>query len=122
MKDSMRQHYHGKVTTPTLPSYNQGSLHRLENLKQKLKQMWVEEAYSKVIEQQKAEGSVEAADQLAQGVECYTPHKPVIREKAASTKSTKVCVMYDASAKCFIVEWEFVSRTHVAEQDVECAG
>ena len=56
----------------------------------------MEEAYSKVIEQQKAEGSVEAADQLAQGVECYTPHKPVIREEAASTK---VHVVYDASAK-----------------------
>ena len=31
--------------------------------------MGLEEAYSKVIEQQKAEGIVEAADQPAQGVE-----------------------------------------------------
>ena len=58
--------------------------------------MGVEEAYSEVSEQQKAEGIVEAADQPAQGIECYIPHKPVIREEAASTK---VCVVYDASAK-----------------------
>ena len=39
---------------------------------------------------------MEAADQPAQGIECYVPHKPVIREEAASTK---VRVVYDASAK-----------------------
>ena len=81
---------------PPLPSYKQGSLRRLENLKRKLKRMGVEEAYSEVIEQQKAEGIMEAADQPAQGIECYIPHKPVIREEAASTK---VRVVYDASAK-----------------------
>ena len=58
--------------------------------------MGVEEAYSEVIEQQKAEGIVEAADQPAQGIECYIPHKPVFREEAVSSK---VCVVYDASAK-----------------------
>ena len=47
--------------------------------------MEVEEAYSEVIEQQKAEGIVETADQPAQGVECYIPNEPVIREEAAST-------------------------------------
>ena len=73
-----------------------GSLRRLENLKWKLKQMGVEEAYSEVIEQQKAERIVEAADHPAQGLKCYITQKPVIREEAASTK---VRVMYDASAK-----------------------
>ena len=71
---------------PPLPSYKQVNLRPLENLKRKLKRMGVEEAYSEVIEQQKAEGIVEAADQPAQGIECYIPHKPVIREEAASTK------------------------------------
>ena len=85
-----------KGNHPPLPSYKEGSLRRLENLKQKIKRMGVEEAYSEVIEQQKAEGIVEAADQPAQGIECYIPHKPVIREEAASTK---VHVVYDASAK-----------------------
>ena len=47
--------------------------------------MGVEEAYSKIIKHQKAEGIVEAADQQAQGVECYILNKPVIREEAASS-------------------------------------
>ena len=58
--------------------------------------MGVEEAYSDVIEQQKTEGIVEAADQPAQGIECYIPHKPVLREESASIR---VRVVYDASAK-----------------------
>ena len=55
---------------PPLPSYKEGSLRRLENLRRKLKLMEVEEPYSEVIEQQKAQGIVEAADQPAQGLEC----------------------------------------------------
>ena len=39
---------------------------------------------------------VEGADQLAQGIEFYIPHKPVIRGEAASTK---LRVVFDASAK-----------------------
>ena len=85
-----------KGNHPQLPSNEHGSLRRLENLKQKLKRTGVEQAYSEIIEEQKAEGIVETADQPAQGVEFYIPHKPVIREEAASTK---VCVVYDASAK-----------------------
>lgn len=85
-----------------LRSYKHRSLRRLEDLKRKHKQMGVEEAHSEVIEQQKAEGIVEAADQPAQGLKCYIPHKPVIREEAASTK---VHVVYDASAKAHPNEW-----------------
>ena len=55
--------------------------------------MGMEEAYSEVIEQQGAEGTVEAADQPAQGIEPYIPRNLVIREEAASTK---VCDVYDA--------------------------
>ena len=68
-----------------LPLYKQGSLRLLEDLKLKIKRMGVEEAYSKIIKHQKAEGIVEAADQQAQGVECYILNKPVIREEAASS-------------------------------------
>ena len=85
-----------KGNHPPLPSYKEGSLRRLENPKHKIKQMGVEEAYSEVIEQQKAEGIVEVADQPVQRIECYIPHKPVIKEETASTK---VRVVYDASAK-----------------------
>ena len=81
---------------PPLPSNEQGSLRRLESLKQKLKRIGVEQSYSEIIEEQKAEGIVEPADQSAQEVEFYIPHKPVIREEAASTK---IRVVYDASAK-----------------------
>ena len=85
-----------KGNHPPLPSNEQGSLRRLKNLKQKLKRTGVEQAYSEIIEEQKAEGVVETAHGSAQGVEFYLPHKPVIREEAASTK---VRVVYDASAK-----------------------
>lgn len=85
-----------KGNHPPLPSNKQGSLRRLENLKRKLERTGMEQAYSEIIEEQKAEGVVEAADQEARGVEFYIPHKPVIREEAATTK---VCVVYDASAK-----------------------
>ena len=67
-----------KGNHPPLPLNEHRSLRRLENLKQK------------------AEGIVETADQPAQGVEFYIPHKPVIRKEAASTK---VRVVYDAYAK-----------------------
>ncbi|XP_078345136.1 uncharacterized protein LOC144667518 [Oculina patagonica] len=85
-----------KGNHPPLPSNKQGSLRRLENLKRKLERTGMEQAYSEIIEEQKAEGVVEAADQEPRGVEFYIPHKPVIREEAATTK---VRVVYDASAK-----------------------
>ena len=46
-----------------LPSNEPGSLRRLGNLKWKLKRMGMEEAFSGIIEEQKAEGVVEGADQ-----------------------------------------------------------
>ena len=85
-----------KGNHPPLPSNEQGSLRRLKNLKQKLKRTGVEQAYSEIIEEQKAEGVVETSHGSAQGVEFYLPHKSVIREEAASTE---VRVVYDASAK-----------------------
>ena len=85
-----------KGNHPPLSSNKQGSLRRLENLKRKLERIGMEQAYSEIIEEQKAEGVVEAADQEPRGVEFYIPHKPVIREEAVTTK---VRVVYDASAK-----------------------
>ena len=54
------------------PKINELTLRRTE----------MEQAYTEIIEERKAEGVVEAADQPAQGVEFYIPHKPVIREGA----------------------------------------
>ena len=111
-----------KGNHPPLPSNERGSLRRLENLEKKLKRTGLEQAYCETIEEQKAEGIVETADQPDQGVEFYIPHKPVIRKEAASTK---VRAVYDASAKahpyCCIIERVFVSWGPAAEQIVECA-
>ena len=81
---------------PLIPTNKQGSLRRLENLQRKLKRQEIEEEYGKIIEEQKEEGVVEAADGEAQGVEYYIPHKPVVREDA---ETTKIRIVYDASAK-----------------------
>ena len=53
------------------------------------------EQYDAIIREQLAEGIVEPAGEQVVGREFYIPHKPVIRETA---ESTKLCVVYDASA------------------------
>lgn len=85
-----------KGNHPPLPSDEYGNLGRLESLKKKLKRTGLEQAYSDVIEEQKAEDIVETTDQPALGVQVYIPHKPVVREDAATTK---IRVVYDTSAK-----------------------
>ena len=49
-----------------------------------------------VIDEQKVQGIVESAEFEARGKEFYIPHKEVVRESA---QSTKLRVVYDASAK-----------------------
>ncbi|XP_046841042.1 uncharacterized protein LOC124435137 [Xenia sp. Carnegie-2017] len=51
---------------------------------------------SEVIQDQKHNGIVEPANNVAKGNEFYIPHKEVVRESA---QSTKLRVVYDASAK-----------------------
>ena len=53
-------------------------------------------AYHAIIQEQLNEGIVERAPEIASTPEHYIPHKPVVREKA---ESTKVRIVYDASAK-----------------------
>ena len=85
-----------KGNHPPLPNYKAGSLRRLASLRNKLQRTGMDEAYSEIIEQQKNEGIVERADGPPLGREFYIPHKPVVREAA---QSTKVRIVYDASAK-----------------------
>jgi hypothetical protein len=85
-----------KGNHPQLPNNYNGSLRRLANLQRKLQQNGLTDSYSKIIDTQKAEGIVEVASQDPQEVEFYIPHQPVIRESA---ESTKVRIVYDASAK-----------------------
>ncbi|XP_046841821.1 uncharacterized protein LOC124435934 [Xenia sp. Carnegie-2017] len=85
-----------KGNHPQLQSNYKGSLRRLANLQRRLHQKGLTNSYSEIIEQQKVEGIVEAAKHEARGVEFYIPHKPVVRERA---ETTKVRIVYDASAK-----------------------
>ena len=85
-----------KGNHPTLPNNKTGSLRRLSNLTQKLKRTELLEAYDEIINDQKTEGIVENACEPPIGNEFYIPHKPVVRESA---ESTKLRVVYDASAR-----------------------
>ena len=81
---------------PPLPSNKQGSLRRLTNLNKKLERHGLTAEYDQIIREQKQQGVIEDCPLEPTGTEFYIPHKPVIREEAASTK---LRVVYDASAK-----------------------
>ncbi len=81
---------------PPLLSNKSGSMQRLQSLERRLQRKNFTEDYSTVIEQQKQQGIVEPASNEAIGKEFYLPHKEVVRESA---QSTKLRVVYDASAK-----------------------
>ena len=81
---------------PPLPSNESGSLKRLGNLVQRLKKTGGLDEYNAIIHDQLCEGIVEEADMPASGKEFYIPHKAVVRE---NVESTKMRVVYDASAK-----------------------
>ncbi|XP_028407544.1 uncharacterized protein LOC114530162 [Dendronephthya gigantea] len=87
-----------KGNHPTLPNNKTGSLQRLSNLTQKLNRTELLEAYDAIISDQKTEGIVQNACEPPIGNEFYIPHKPVIRESA---ESTKLRVVYDASARAY---------------------
>ena len=82
--------------SPALPTNERGSRRRLESLVTKLKRENLTSEYNAIIQDQKQSGIVEPAESPAKGVEFYLPHKPVVRETA---KTTKVRIVYDASAK-----------------------
>ena len=81
---------------PPLPSNKDGSLRRLSSLNKKLERQGLTAEYDEIIQDQKEQGIVEECPTKPGGREFYIPHKPVIREEAASTK---LRVVYDASAK-----------------------
>eukprot|EP00794_Sanderia_malayensis_P008645 gene8645-biopygen6924 len=82
---------------PNLPTNKKLALGRLNSLLRRLdKNPELFKAYDEIINNQLKEGIIEVAEEKVQGKEHYIPHKPVIREKA---ESTKVRIVYDASAK-----------------------
>ena len=86
-----------KVNHQTLESNEKGSLCRLSQLCKKLKRNpELFDAYDQKIRDQISEGIVEKAPVQAKEKEFYIPHKAVVRENA---ESTKLRIVYDASAK-----------------------
>ena len=81
-----------------MPNNKSGSLRRLASLTKKLERLELAAKYSEIIEEQRAEGIIENADQPIVGTEFYIPHKPVVRPSA---ESTKVRIVYDASARAY---------------------
>ena len=104
-KDELQRHPQGfyetsliwKVGHPNLDNNKAGSLLRLKNLLGKLKKGPEKlEQHDNIIKEQLAEGIIERVTIQPNGKEYYIPHKPVIREKA---ESTKMRIAYDVSAK-----------------------
>ena len=84
---------------PVLPNNKEGSLRRLGSLNKRLERQNLTSEYEEIIEDQKKAGVVERADEpCVGGREFYIPHKPVVR---ATAESTKLRVVYDASARAF---------------------
>ncbi len=85
-----------KPNHPPLLTNETGSRQRLENLVKRLKANDRYHDYNAIIQQQLGEGVIEAAPVEATGTEYYTPHKAVVK---SSAESTKLRIVYDASAK-----------------------
>ena len=88
-----------KANHPELPNNKEGSLGRLNSLvKQLQKDPELFEKYDEIIKDQLTEGIVETAPSETNDKEFYIPHKPVVNESA---ESTKVRIVYDASARTY---------------------
>ena len=86
-----------KLGHADLENNKAGSLGRLSSLLRKLKQNpSLFDQYNDVMQQQLAQQIIEKAPEVSTRKEFYIPHRPVIRESA---ESTKVRIVYDASAK-----------------------
>ncbi len=85
-----------KGNHPPLPTYENGSKRRLEQLVRKLERNGQYFEYNKIIQDQLNQGVIEPAPATKTEKEFYIPHKAVIRKQA---ETTKLRVVYDASAK-----------------------
>ncbi|XP_022809935.1 uncharacterized protein LOC111346949 [Stylophora pistillata] len=87
-----------KGNCPELPNNCAGSVCRVNTLLWKLKRTDMLDQCDDIIREQLEEGVVEKAPAKVTGKEFYMPHQAVIRENA---KSTKLRVVYDASARAY---------------------
>ena len=86
-----------KADALELPDNKQGSLARLDRLVQRLnRQPELFDQYDEVMKDQEEKGIVEKAHHNPESKAFYMPHMPIVRQAA---ESTKVIVVYDASAR-----------------------
>ena len=85
-----------KANHPQLPTNEQGSRRRLEQLVKKLQREGDYDNYDKIIQDQLQQGVVEPAPKVPSGKESYLPHKGVVKREA---ETTKLRIVYDASAR-----------------------
>ena len=108
--------------SPPLPSNEQGSLRRLTGLSKKLERHGLTAEYDQIIREQKQQRIIEDCPFEPTGTEFYIPHKPVIREEAASTK---LRLVYGASARahaCAPSERMFILRPSATKQVIGHLG
>ena len=85
-----------KANHPHLPTNEAGSKRRLTSLVRKLTREGNYEQYNDITKDQLNEGVIERAPDEPSGKEYYLPHKGVVKQSA---ETTKLRVVYDASAK-----------------------
>ena len=85
-----------KGNHPPLPTHENGSKRRLEHLVRKLKRNGQYSEYNEIIQEQLKQGIIEPIPATQPEKAFYIPHKAVVRKQA---ETTKLCVVYDASAK-----------------------
>ena len=76
----------------------QGSLRGLNSLNKKFEHVGLAAEYDQIIREQQEQGIIEDCPPESTGFRFYIPHKPAIREEAASTKLREV---HDASARAY---------------------
>ena len=85
-----------KTEHPKLPTNEKGSLRRLDNLIKRLERNGTYREYDNIIQEQLQDGIVERAPRECTEKEFYIPHKEIVRKSA---ETTKLRIVYDASAK-----------------------
>ncbi len=87
---------HWKAEHQNLPTNEKGSLRRLSNLVKRLERKGTYRDYDNVIQEQLRDGIIEAAPKESAKKEFYIPHKEIVKKSA---ETTKLRIVYDASAK-----------------------
>jgi len=85
-----------KTNHPVLPTNENGSRRRLNNLVKRLNRTGSYQQYDDIIKEQLSQGIIQPAQADVTGKEFYFPHKGIVRQSA---ETTKLHIVYDASAR-----------------------